>query len=230
MMRKMFLCLLLCLSLLVTILPAGALAAKKEQPLPVFRHHEFEHHYRLQPDSYEATDTEGGYRHYVCEDCGDEYSYTMDPLVYEVNPKTGEPVDQAGAFNPLLPTWEHIPDPEPQVYWSKADNEWRCYIYGSHDDTGIGSCGFNYLLYSAPVYDLSDWRYEGEYLTVMDENGEVKATSGATVGLFAPDCAYDVNTDTYWMISNEFNAYSVLRVADNPCGPWPEDEGEWFIA
>ena len=230
MMRKMFLCLLLCLSLLVTILPAGAMAAKKEQPLPVFRHHEFEHHYRLQPDSYEATDTEGGYRHYVCEDCGDEYSYTMDPLVYEVNPKTGEPVDQAGAFNPLLPTWEHIPDPEPQVYWSKADNEWRCYIYGSHDDTGIGSCGFNYLLYSAPVYDLSDWRYEGEYLTVMDENGEVKATSGATVGLFAPDCAYDVNTDTYWMISNEFNAYSVLRVADNPCGPWPEDEGEWFIS
>ena len=230
MMRKMFLCLLLCLSLLVTILPAGAMAAKKEQPLPVFRHHEFEHHYRLQPDSYEATDTEGGYRHYVCEDCGDEYSYTMDPLVYEVNPKTGEPVDQAGAFNPLLPTWEHIPDPEPQVYWSKADNEWRCYIYGSHDDTGIGSCGFNYLLYSAPVYDLSDWRYEGEYLTVLDENGEVKATSGATVGLFAPDCAYDVNTDTYWMISNEFNAYSVLRVADNPCGPWPEDEGEWFIS
>ena len=222
----------LIIALLISALPTAALAAKKkkEEVPPEFKPHVFEHHYQLQPDSHESTDTEGGLRHYICADCGDEYSYETAPLVYEVNPKTGEPVDQAGAYNPLLPTWEHIPDPEPQVYWSKADNEWRCYIYGSHDDTGIGSCGFNYLLYSAPVYDLSDWRYEGEYLTVMDENGEVKATSGATVGLFAPDCAYDVNTDTYWMISNEFNAYSVLRVADNPCGPWPEDEGEWYIS
>ena len=229
-MKKRLLSCFLILVLLSALLPAASLAAKKQKPEPVFQKHEFEHHYQLQPDSYEATDTTGGYRHYVCADCGDEYSYTMDPLVYTVNPKTGEPVDQAGAWNPLLPSWEHIPDAEPQVFWSRADNEWRCYVYGSHDDTGIGSCGFNYLLYSAPVYDLSDWRFDGEYLTVMDENGEVKATSGATVGLFAPDCAYDVNTDTYWMISNEFNAYSVLRVADNPCGPWPEAEGEWKIS
>lgn len=232
-MKKKSIAVILCVALLMALLPTAALAArrnKKEEVIPVFKRHVFEHHYQLQEDSYEATDTEGGYRHYVCADCGDEYSYTMDPLVYETNPRTGEPVTQAGAYNPLLPCWEHIPDAEPQVYWSKADSEWRCYVYGSHDDTGIGSCGFNYLLYSAPVYDLSDWRYEGEYLTVMDENGKVHATSGATVGLFAPDCAYDVNTDTYWMISNEFNAYSVLRVADNPCGPWPEDEGEWFIS
>ena len=226
--KRMMVSLLLCLCMMISLLPAGAFAAKRNKepkPEPVFQHHEFEHHYQLQPDSYEATDTEGGYRHYVCKDCGDEYSYTMDPLVYETNPKTGEPVTQAGAWNPLLPTWEHIPDGEPQVYWSKADNEWRCYLYGSHDDTGIGSCGFNYLLYSAPVYDLSDWRYEGVYLDISEH-----ATSGATVGLFAPDCAYDVNTDLYYMISNEFNAYSVLRVADNPCGPWAEEEGEWKIS
>ena len=152
-------------------MPGGAFAGKRNKepaPEPEFKHHELKHHYQLQPDSYEATDTEGGYRHYICSDCGDEYSYTMDPLVYETNPKTGEPVTQAGAWNPLLPSWEHIPDGEPQVYWSKADNEWRCYLYGSHDDTGIGSCGFNYLLYSAPVYDLSNWRYEGVYLDISD--------------------------------------------------------------
>ena len=229
---KRILSLLLCAALLAALLPTGALAAKREKKAgpPVFRHHEFEHHYRLQEDSFEATDTEGGYRHYRCEDCGDEYSYHTDPMVYVTNPRTGELVDQAGAWNPLLPPWEHIPDPEPQVFWSRADGEWRCYLYGSHDDTGRGYCGFNYLLYSAPVYDLSDWRCEGVYLNGTDENGEVRLTSGATVGLFAPDCAYDVNTDTYWLISNEFNAYSVLRVADNPCGPWPEDEGEWFIS
>lgn len=232
-MKRRIIALILCFALLTALLPAAALAGKRkkaEDKPPEFKRHEFEHHYRLQDDSYEATDAEGGYRHYVCEDCGDEYSYALDPLVYQTNPKTGEPVTQAGAYNPLLPSWEHIPDPEPQVYWSKADNEWRCYLYGSHDDTGIGSCGFDYLLYSAPVYDLSDWRYEGVYLTVKGEDGKPKATSGATVGLFAPDCAYDVNTDTYWMISNEFNAYSVLRVADNPCGPWPENEGEWYIS
>ena len=223
-MRKQSLSLILCLLMLVTLLPGTALAAKKNTP-PEFKHHEYEHHYRLQDDSYEATDTEGGYRHYVCADCGDEYSYTTDPLVYETNPKTGETVTQAHAYNPLLPSWEHIPDAEPQVFWSKADNEWRVYLYGSHDDTGVGYCGFNYLMYSAPVYDLSDWRCDGVYLDISEH-----ATSGATVGLFAPDCAYDVNTDQYYLISNEFNAYSVLRVADNPCGPWDEQEAEWYAS
>ena len=224
-MRKQILALLLCLVLLVTLLPGTALAAKKKNSPPAFRHHEYEHHYQLQDDSYESTDTEGGYRHYVCADCGDEYSYTTDPLVYETNPKTGERVTQAGAYNPLLPSWEHIPDAEPQVFWSKEDNEWRVYLYGSHDDTGVGYCGFNYMMYSAPVYDLSDWRCDGVYLDISEH-----ATSGATVGLFAPDCAYDVNTDQYYLISNEFNAYSVLRVADNPCGPWDEQEAEWYAS
>ena len=217
---------LLCLCMMVSLLPGAAFAAKKkEKKEPEFKLQELEHHYRLQPDSYESTDTESGYRHYICADCGDEYDYFTDPLVYTVNPKTGEPVTQYGAFNPLLPSWEHIPDGEPQVFWSKADEEWRVYLYGSHDDTGIGYCGFNYKLYSAPVYDLSDWRFEGVYLDISEH-----ATSGATVGLFAPDCAYDVNSDLYYMISNEFNAYSVLRAADNPAGPWNEEEALWKIS
>ena len=41
--------------------------------------------YQLAEDSHEATDTEGGLRHYVCSECGAEYSYQTDPLVYEVN-------------------------------------------------------------------------------------------------------------------------------------------------
>ena len=222
--RKIGLTLLTVLMLVMT-LPGTARAAKRQKKEPEFKPQTFEHHYQLQPDSHEATDTEGGYRHYICKDCGDEYDYTTDPLVYTVNPKTGEPVTQQGAFNPLLPSWEHIPDGEPQVFWSKADKEWRCYLYGSHDDTGIGYCGMNYRLYSAPVYDLSDWRFEGVVLDISEH-----ATSGATVGLFAPDCAYDVTTDLYYMISNEFNAYSVLRASDNPAGPWKEDEALWKIS
>ena len=68
------------------------------------------HNYQLQKDSYEATNTDGGLRHYICSDCGDEYSYETDPLIYEINPKTGEAVDQANCSNPLLPDWEHVPD------------------------------------------------------------------------------------------------------------------------
>lgn len=218
---------MLCMLLAVILLfPQPAMAAKKKKDTtPQFQKRVQEHHYQLQSDSFEATDTEGGYRHYICADCGDEYDYTIDPMVYTVNPKTGEPVTQQGAFNPLLPSTEHIPDPEPQVFWSKADNEWRLYLYGSHDAQEKSYCGFDYLLYSAPVYDLSDWRFEGQYLDIS-----TGATSGATVGLFAPDCAYDVTTDQYYLISNEFNALAVLRSADSPMGPWAENEADWTIS
>lgn len=217
--------LLLVFVLVLTMLPGASFAAKKKKAEATYKLPKFEHNYRLQTDSHESTDTEPGLRHYVCEDCGDEYSYETAPLVYAVNPKTGEPVTQQGAFNPLLPGWEHIPDGEPQVFWSKDDNEWRLYLYGSHDDTGKGYCGMNYRLYSAPVYDLSDWRFDGVILDISE-----KATSGATVGLFAPDCAYDVTTDRYYFISNEFNSLSVLRVAESPAGPFVEDEAIWKVS
>ena len=204
---------------------SGVQETQGEEETPQYKVPEFEHNYELQDDSYESTDTEGGYRHYICADCGDEYSYETDPLVYETNPKTGEPVDQDGAYNPLLPSWENIPDTEPKVFWSKEDKEWRVYLYGSHDDTGKGYCGMNYVLWSAPVYDLSDWRNEGVILDISEG-----ATSGATVGLFAPDCAYDVTTDRYYMMANEFNAYAVMRVAESPTGPWTEDEALWTIS
>ena len=43
--------------LLALALPGTALAAKKEKKEPEFKPQTFEHHYQLQPDSYEATDT-----------------------------------------------------------------------------------------------------------------------------------------------------------------------------
>lgn len=178
------------------------------------------HRYKLQDDSYEATDTSGGYRHYLCEDCGEEYDYTTDPLVYEINPKTGEPVNQQGSINPILPSYEHVPDGEPQVFWSKEDKEWRVYLYGSHDVSGTSFCGTNYVVWSAPVYDLSDWRYDGISLDISEES-----TYGGDI-LYAPDCAYDLMTDSYYMISNQVYDYAVLRVSDNPT-KWEEDKAVW---
>ena len=59
-------------------------------------------------------------------------------------------------FNPYLPSWEYIPDGEPYVFGD------RVYVYGSHDSFGAPIfCVKDYVCWSAPVTDLSDWRYEG---------------------------------------------------------------------
>ena len=58
--------------------------------------------------------------------------------------------------NPYLPSWEYIPDGEPYVFGD------RLYIYGSHDKFGGEDfCVGDYAGWSAPLEDLSDWRYEG---------------------------------------------------------------------
>ena len=143
-----------------------------------------EHTFRLQPDSYEATAATGGYRHYRCTECGEEYSYTIDPLVYDVNPKTGEPLDDSLAVNPYLPNYEFMPDNELHVFWSKEDSEWRVYAVGSHDTGLSGWCGNDIVCWSAPVYDLSDWRFEA----ILRDTGV----------FFACDFNYDLQTD--WCI------------------------------
>lgn len=175
--------------------------------------------YQLQDDSHESTDTEGGLRHYVCSECGAEYSYETAPLVYTENPKTGEAVTQAGASNPLFESWEHVPDGEPHVFWSRDDEEWRVYVYGSHDANGEKMCDKNQVLWSAPVYDMSDWRYEGVIFEI-DENSKYGGSF-----LFAPDADYDVLTDTYYMVSSQVFDNSVLRASESPAGPWIEEEG-----
>lgn len=59
-------------------------------------------------------------------------------------------------FNPFLPLNEYIPDGEPHVFGD------RVYLYGSHDKEGGETfCMLDYTVYSAPVNDLTNWRYEG---------------------------------------------------------------------
>jgi len=64
--------------------------------------------------------------------------------------------------NPFLPLWEHIPDGEPYVF-EDPDNpgKQRVYIYGSHDDLVSAYCGRDQVVWSAPVEDLTQWRYDG---------------------------------------------------------------------
>lgn len=82
------------------------------------------------------------------------------------------------AFNPYLPLCEYVPDSEPYVF------DGRVYIYGSHDEAGgTMYCPGDYVSWSAPVEDLSDWRYEGvSYRRTQDpSNAEGK------LQLWAPD-------------------------------------------
>lgn len=59
-------------------------------------------------------------------------------------------------FNPYMPSYEYVPDGEPHVFGD------RIYVYGSHDRFGGGEfCLNDYICYSAPEDDLSQWRYEG---------------------------------------------------------------------
>lgn len=59
-------------------------------------------------------------------------------------------------YNPYMPSFEYVPDGEPHVFGD------RIYLYGSHDRFGgVHFCLNDYVCYSAPVSDLTDWRYEG---------------------------------------------------------------------
>lgn len=63
---------------------------------------------------------------------------------------------KALGFNPYLPSWEFVPDGEPHVF------DGRVYLYGSHDSrNGVSFCEGDYVVWSAPVNDPGNWRYEG---------------------------------------------------------------------
>lgn len=83
------------------------------------------------------------------------------------------------AVNPFLPSWEYIPDGEPRLFGD------RVYLYGSHDRYGgTKFCMNDYVCWSAPADDLSDWRYEGVIWRRTDDIGN----RDGQLELYAPDC------------------------------------------
>ena len=84
------------------------------------------------------------------------------------------------AFNPYLPSWEYVPDAEPHVV------DGRVYVYGSHDlFNGINFCLGDYVCWSAPVDDLSSWKYHG--VIFKREQDPAAPKLRVTNGLAAPD-------------------------------------------
>ena len=114
-------------------------------------------------------------------------------------------------FNPFLLSNEYIPDGEPHVFGD------RLYLFGSHDRFGGKKfCMNDYLAYSAPLDDLSDWRCDG----VIFSKTQDPVNHDGKLALWAPDVARGLDgryylfycLADYWQIG--------VAVCDSPCGQY----------
>lgn len=120
-------------------------------------------------------------------------------------------------FNPFLPLWEYVPDGEPHVFGD------RLYLFGSHDvEGGERYCAAgNYVGWSAPIDDLSDWRYEG----IIYEATQDPRVKGEFCDLYAPDVVQG-NDGRYYLYyaisggigSDDHNTPVGVAVCDTPAG------------
>ena len=115
------------------------------------------------------------------------------------------------AFNPYLPSWEYVPDGEPHVFGD------RVYVYGSHDTFGDWvCCSRDYVCWSAPTDDLSDWRCEG---VIYRADQDPMAPSGDHC-LYAPDVT--LGCDGRYYLYYNMDALDVVAVAvcETPAGKY----------
>ena len=108
--------------------------------------------------------------------------------------------------NPYMPLWEHVPDGEPRVF--TYGGETRVYVYGSHDTERTEYCGRDYVVWSAPVTDLTDWTCHGTCFRA--EDGSI---------LYAPDVVQKGETFYLYAAERKGSRITVAR-AETPWGPF----------
>lgn len=119
--------------------------------------------------------------------------------------------------NPYLPLWEYTPDVEPYVF-EDPDNpgKLRLYVYGSHDMYKNAYCGDDLVVWSAPVENLSDWRYDGVIFKSIVE--------GTADTLYAPDVAVveEDSKKTYYLYpdNQSWGRNGMIAKSDRPDGPF----------
>lgn len=119
-------------------------------------------------------------------------------------------------FNPYLPLTEYIPDGEPHVFGD------RVYVYGSHDEAGGDTyCVGPYVVYSAPLSDLSDWSTKGISYDVSKDPHHTKVRNQ----MYAPDvvCGKDGRYYMYYCLSGKagkggYDGPISVAVCDTPDG------------
>ena len=115
------------------------------------------------------------------------------------------------AFNPYLPSYEYVPDGEPRVFGD------RLYIYGSHDlFDGADFCLGDYVCWSAPTSDLSDWRFEG----VIYRKDQDPRNKDGKMHMCAPDCVQGPDGRYYLYYQLHVLTCTCVAVADSPVGPF----------
>ena len=131
------------------------------------------------------------------------------------------------AQNPYLPLWEFIPDGEPYVFEDPdCPGKYRLYIYGSHDNLKWMYCGRDQVVWSAPVEDLTRWRYDGVIFKVNELPELYKLNADGTDDvLFAPDVTVTTDADgkkTYYLFPNNQGGgrNSMIAKSDRPDGPF----------
>lgn len=109
-------------------------------------------------------------------------------------------------FNPYLPVGEYIPDGEPHVFGD------RVYVYGSHDKcNSVRYCPGDYVVWSAPVNDLSNWTNQG----VAYSRKGVRNRLGFRC-MWAPDCTKGLDGKYYLYYCFDFDNRICVAVSDNP--------------
>lgn len=131
------------------------------------------------------------------------------------------------AQNPYLPLWEFIPDGEPYVFEDPdCPGKYRVYIYGSHDNLKWMYCGRDQVVWSAPVDDLTNWRYDGMIFRIHEDPKLNRLNSDGTYDvLFAPDVALVTDADgkkTYYLYPNNQGGgrNTMIAKSDRPDGPF----------
>ena len=115
-------------------------------------------------------------------------------------------------FNPYLPLWEYVPDGEPHVFGE------RVYLFGSHDAFGGKKfCLNDYVCWSAPVTDLTDWRYEG---VIYKKTQDPRMADGRHE-LWAPDVVQGKDGRYYLYYCPDDKIKSIgVAVCDTPAGKY----------
>ena len=133
----------------------------------------------------------------------------------------------ANAQNPYLPLWEFIPDGEPYVFDDPdVPGKKRVYVYGSHDNLINYYCGRDQVVWSAPVDDLTNWRYDGIiFESKTDSKGKKLNPDGVGDVLYAPDVTVVTDANgkkTYYLYPNvqHDKRNSLVAKSDRPDGPF----------
>lgn len=115
------------------------------------------------------------------------------------------------AVNPYLPSYEYIPDGEPYVFGD------RVYVYGSHDRyNGKLFCMNDYVCWSAPVENLSDWRFEG----IIYRKKQDPMNKLGFYQMYAPDVAKGIDGRYYLYYTLNFLSVIAVAVCDTPAGKY----------